>query len=473
MKNLLIAASFVLTSLFSTVSFSSTKPNIVVIMTDDQDDTGSLDTMPILKQELIDKGLRFVNSYATSPLCCPSRVSFLTGQYTHNHQVYTHDPVTGGYAKFSPRENHSLGVWMQNAGYVTGFAGKFLNGFGANGTATHIPPGWNDFNAAFGVAYYDFKLAENGVLHQYAGVNNYFTDVISQKGVDFINANANNTTPFFLVLTPFAPHNTTTSPFYPIPAPRHAGIFADTNFPHRPNFNEDDVSDKPKFISTIPPMSNYAINSVVQNTKARRESLLAVDEMVGNIVQTLKNKGVYDNTIIIFTSDNGWMAGSHRWGGKIVMYEESTKVPLVIKGPGVQIGTRTQLVANIDLTATILDIAGGVPTGNVLDGVSLKPLFTNALAVWRSAILFENWYLFPNTISQYEKYIAIRTSNGYVSSRLWSDSYGREYEFYDLNNDPYQMTNVYGNTNYNTIKNSLDPKLTQLRDCIGSSCWIP
>ncbi len=443
------------------------RPNIVVIMTDDQDDIGSISTMPEVNRLLVDKGIKFTNSFVDFPLCCPSRTTFLTGQNAHNHGVVENEPPDGGYEKFAPREGNSLGVWLQDAGYITGLAGKVMNGYGL-ADPTHIPPGWSEWYGRVEMinaqGYYGYALNENGVIRSYGHApRDYFTDVLARKGVAFIARQAPKPKPFFLLITPKAPHQP------PVPAPRHAGLFASEPFPPRPNFNEADVTDKPGFIRALPPLSAAMIAREVDWFRKRKETLLAVDDLVRRIVAALRTAGVLDNTIIIFTSDNGLSPGAHRWRDKWVLYEESIRVPLIMRGPGIPRNQkRNQLVTNLDVVATILQRTGAT-AGSVLDGKPLTPIIQNPGAPWRTAFMIHGTN--PLTSGETLEFLAIRTGS-YIFVKLHSLAYGSEEEFYDLVADPYQLRNKAGAAAYQPVIDYLRDKLDALSTCVGESCWV-
>ncbi len=439
-------------------------PNIVVIMTDDQDDLGSLDTMLYTQKLLVEEGVRLTNSFVQMSICLTSRASFHTGQSAHNHLV------SGSYATFAPRENNSLGVWLQQAGYTTALMGKFMNGYGES-DPTHIVPGWNEWDAAIEpMGYFDYSLNENGVVKTYGLTDEeYQTDVLTKKGVAFITKQARMSTPFFLLLSPIAPHGAPARPPSAIPAPRHAGSFGNLNFVMRPNFNEPSVSDKPGFVSALLSLDPDAIALSIYKFRKRRETLLAVDEMVRDIVGALQINRLMGKTYIIFTSDNGLMQGEHRLGGKLVLYEESIRVPFVIRGPSVSHNqVRTQLATNLDLTATILALAGATP-GNAIDGRSLLPVIQFPAGKWRSAFGYQGWHTL-NTPPRLN-FDAIRSKN-YIFGKLVSEQYGVEEEFYDLTTDPYEMTNRARDARCTTVVNFLRSALVNLSVCAGSSCWM-
>lgn len=457
-------------------------PNIVVIMTDDQDDTGSLSTMPKVKSLLADQGVTFKKSFTDFSLCCPSRASFLTGQAAHNHGVLENSGPTGGYEKFLPTEGNTLPVWLQQAGYITGFVGRYLNGYGkGNVPTTHVPPGWNTWKGLTGqeaFGYYEYILNENGALKTYgSGEADYQTDVLAQKAEDFVNSQQGSAQSFFLWVTPLAPHTAAWPSvlLWPQPASRHEGSFSNLALPQPLNFNEADVSDKPLFMKSLPVMDATQSAVVAESFRKRREALLAVDDLVEKVVNVLSAAGKLDNTVIVFTSDNGFFHGEHRvLVGKKLVYDESTRVPLIIRGPGISANQiRNQLVNNLDVAATVIDFAQATP-GRTSDGHTLKELLKNDSTAWRTALLIQgNDKIGKKNDSQFGPFQAVRTSKYmYAQHTVYGLLTYFQKEFYKLDADPYQLTSQHANTSYNTIMNSLQSTLNTLKTCSGQSCWV-
>lgn len=468
------------------------KPNIIVIMTDDQDDEGSLDTMPQVQSLLKAHGVRFLNSFATNPLCCSSRASFLTGQFSHNNGVWQNAHNTngydGGYGALYPTEANTLPVWLQQAGYRTGLIGKYLNFYGEEPTtlanpSTHIPSGWSTWNGLVDpttYSYFNYTINNNGTLESYGSSSSeYQTAVLTQKAIRFLDSESSQ--PFFLWLTPLAPH--TSAPDYnvPTPEPKYAGYFANLPFIKTPSFNEADVSDKPWFMQPpyLAPMNQALVDLATNSLRKRRETLLSVDDMVAAVVAELKKTGQYENTYIIFTSDNGYFDGEHRLPiEKRLAYEESVRVPLIISGPQVaQNVTRSQLVGNIDLTATILDIAQA-QAGRALDGQSLRPLLSSAPTAinWRSVLLLEGTDKIPFSTQFFSAYSAVRTDRyKYIEhyAAAGSGGSGTVTEFYDLLSDPYELQSATSDQRYSSVISSLKQQLSTLKTCSGISCWVP
>jgi arylsulfatase A-like enzyme len=428
-----------------------TQPNIVFIMSDDQD-VETMQYMPRVQELLAAQGTTFNNSFVTSSICCPSNVTALTGQYTFNHGVLNNLLPTGGFQKFvdmrtdgdpaTQGDESTLAVWLHDAGYNTGRIGKYLVSYPVD--STYVPPGWDDWQSTFEgfSASFNYHMNENGTIVEYGSAEeDYLTDVLAAKAVDFINrAEANDAQPFFLTFTPTVPHADMGRNGPTTPAPRHAGMFAGLEAPRTPSFNEADVSDKPPPIRNLPLLSDAQIAALDFEHQTRVESLQALDEGIGQIIDTLAARGELENTYIVFTSDNGYHIGQHRFiGGKFQVYEEDIRVPLIIRGPGVQAGaTVDQLAVNIDLAPTMARWGQAAPD-RVMDGQSLTPLLgAGAEAVaWRNDFLVELYRHLPPAQNG-DVIKALRTEH-----EVYVEYQSGPRELYDLRTDPYQLQNLY------------------------------
>jgi len=444
------------------------KPNFVVVMTDDQA-IRSLHLMPSVQQDLADRGMTFPRSFVTTPECCPSRATFLTGQYSHNHGVPSADPPEGGYEALTRKAN-ILPRWLQDAGYRTGHVGKYLNGYGISrrgNSPTEVPPGWDYWRAPVkNTAYqaYGFELNQDGRLRRYGhDETDYLTDVLADKADRFLRQ-APDGEPFFLSVAPVAPHSegvlddNPSAARNPRPAPRHLGDFDDLAFPLPPSFGVP-VADAPFAIRRK--MERRAEILSIEDLEAfflgRSESLLAVDDLVGRLVDRLRAEGELDNTYFIYTSDNGFLLGEHRLTGKVVPYEEAIRVPLVIRGPGIKPGSRERtLVANIDLAPTISALADAQPR-RAQDGHSLVPLFRGQDLPGRD-LAFE--YLTGR-----EAFSAIRTERWKFITYATGGS-----ELYDLRHDPHELLNLASFSRYEEVRRRLTERRRQLSDCKGKPC---
>jgi arylsulfatase A-like enzyme len=443
------------------------RPNVIVVTTDDQDN--SMLGLDKVKQAIGALGTTFTTSYVSNPLCCPSRATFLTGQYAHNHGVVGSDPATG-YGALD--HSNTLAVWLKRAKYRTGMVGKYLNGYGIEDglieplpDAREIPPGWTQWfalTAGLDQRRYKYKLNENGRVRKYGlGGANYVTDVLSAKTNQLIRQWAPRKRPFFLWFNPTAPHGELGLPLGslhdPTPALRHLGRTGSVQAPRYPNFNEADVSDKPQIVKYAQELSQQDIEDIDRRYRGRLESLLSVDEEVGRIVRLLQKSRDLRKTYIFFTSDNGLQLGAHRLLFKSYLYEESTRVPLIVRGPRFPAGAvREQPVSNIDLAPTIVDITKARP-GRVMDGLSLIPPAGNpAVGVGRD-LLFESYDF---------NLFGVRSGN-YVYNRYMGNG---EEELYDLRTDPFELQSLHDVPSLANTKAALAARLAYLRTCAGGTC---
>ena len=226
---------------------AAAKPNVVVVMTDDQT-LEQMRALPRTRKLIGTQGVKFKRFYVTDPLCCPSRATFLTGQYAHNTGVISNG---GPNALAALDEDDTLGVWLQRAGYRTAFVGKYLNGYGLD-DPEQVPPGWSEWRALLEPSaqdYFDYDLNEDGVVTHYGTApEDYKTRVLGHLAVDAIRHAARGDRPLFLYVGFNAPHAPST------PAPRDAGSLEDVSAPRTPAFDEDDLSDKPSFLRDRPPL---------------------------------------------------------------------------------------------------------------------------------------------------------------------------------------------------------------------------
>jgi len=453
------------------------RPNVIVLMSDDQ--TAVSQSVMTRTNELIGaKGATFTNNFTNWPLCCPSRSTFLTGQYAHNHQVLGNQPPFGGFDRLDTAE--TLPVWLQRRGYYTAQIGKFLNGY--EDSSVGVPPGWSEWHGTKRTyTFYGEQLLEDGQINTYGSTNedpdnpaepaSYSTDLYTDKAVQLINQRAPSSQPFFLYVAYLAPHSggpqSGRCQGTAKPAVRHKGAFGSEPLPSPPNFNEADVSDKPEGIATRPPLTDQQIANATRNYRCRLESLLAIDEGVERIVRTLQAAGELDDTLLIYTSDNGFFHGEHRVAtGKNRVYEEAIRVPLEMRGPGVPKGVQVDdLAVNADLAPTILD-AAGAQAGRVEDGESLLPFAEHPERRHGRELLIEQFGSSPDEEGQAGiTYAAVRTSQfKYVANGTG------EIELYDLRNDPYEVANVAGDPAYAETQAALAARLEALRGCSGQSC---
>jgi N-acetylglucosamine-6-sulfatase len=435
------------------------RPNVVVIDTDDMNQTDMFvmrNTLSLLGAH----GTTFRNSYVSYPLCCPSRASFLTGQYAHNHHVLTDQ-------RFGDLDSsNTLAVWLRRAKYRTAMVGKYLNGYGVV-NPREVPQGWTQWYALTGGTEqhrYNFKLNENGKVRRYGrSPANYIDYVLDSKVNAVLKQWTPSPKPFFIYYNPNNPHGEAGTPITstrdPEPAPQYLGIFGDITAPRPPNFDEANVSDKPQQIQDIPRLSDSQLADIDRRYRGRLESLLSVDDEVKRIFGLVRKYGDKRKTFFIFTSDNGLELGAHRIEFKDYLYEEAERVPLIIRGPGFpQATTRDQLAANIDLAPTITALTGATP-GRTMDGIPLLPLAKNPADQTNRSLLFESFDIGTFGVRQ-----------GPWAFNQWTN--GAE-ELYNLDDDPYELTNLLhgpGASSYANTRNELAARLEQLKTCSGASC---
>jgi N-acetylglucosamine-6-sulfatase len=440
------------------------QPNIVVIMADDM----TLDDLRVMEKTraLIGSGATFRNSFVTAPLCCPSRATFLTGQYPHNNGVFKNEPPNGGYTALD--HTNTLAVWLQAAGYYTSHIGKYLNGYGIENPPTEVPPGWSNWQGLVDpttYAMYGYTLNDNGQLITYGEADaDYQTDVLADRAVQTI-AEAAQRQPFFLSIAPVPPHRTGIGGG-PTPAPRHEGAFDNVPLPQPPSFNEADMSDKPLFFRNLSRIPRDEVREMTDRYHDRLASLLAVDDLVGRVVNALADTGALANTVLIFTSDNGYFQGEHRLrhpASKGWAYDEASHVPLLIRGGGFPSGaTADQFVSLVDLAPTIVELTGATP-GLSMDGQSVLPIALDPELGTGRDLLIE-------IILQVGTYEAVRNE-----SFLYVEHNTGERELYDMrpgsaNYDPYQLQSRHADSAYSQIMAELAARLNELRICSGTSC---
>jgi len=410
-----------------------TPPNIVLILTDDQrwDTVGTTQglngqpVMPIVTAELVDSGVMFTNAFTTTALCSPSRASLLTGLYAHNHGVLNNGIGMSGFD-----DSTTVATLLHGVGYRTSLIGKYLNGY--IDYSPYIPPGWDDwqvFNEQ-NAGYFDYDLNENGsIVHYGSSPADYSTDVLAAKATSFITSSAAQGQPFFLYFSVAAPH----SPF--TPAPRHKGMYAGLADWRPPSYNEPNINDKPLWLRSRPRLNTATQNKIDQWRIDSMESLLAVDEAVGGIMDALRAANVDSNTMVIFTSDHGFMWGEHRLTQKQCPYEECLRVPMVVRYPPLRTAPRqdASLVLNIDIFSTALDLAG-VPLPAGTNGASFVTLLSGP-APWRSDFLGEHW---PDDAAVPQHALVRNAQYKYVEYLPGS---GQACELYDLPADPSELQN--------------------------------
>ena len=463
------------------------RPNVIVVLTDDQTvaELYTPGAMPQTLKRIALPGTTFTNSIVSSPLCCPSRAGFLTGQYPHNSGVYDNEP---GYAALIDKES-TLYSWLQAAGYRTGHAGRFLLNYdrqpepGADyDTALGFaaPPGIEDWFGYVGstTLYTGATFSDNGApITAGAGPRGYSTRMINHAALDFVRGAQTDPRPIFLMVAHLAPHSSNSPGPKPcgqgLPQPEDAAAyepFSDEPLPKPPSFDENEILDKPDWVSSRPGLGQTRRHNLKLGLRCATATLSTVDRGISDLVRALDRQGELDNTVIVFTSDNGYFFGEHRiFLNKVFPYEEALRVPLLALVPPAVLGPRAERqgvpaelatpVNNLDVTATILDLANAAPCTTAgdcrtLDGRSLVPLLKGERPDWiHGRTLFyqlggiRTCGATPPARGLNNFYDALRTKRYvYVELNRVNRETGEcdrpEYELYDLRTDPYQLDNI-------------------------------
>ncbi|XP_062560664.1 N-acetylglucosamine-6-sulfatase-like [Armigeres subalbatus] len=469
---------------------SEDAPNIVLILTDDQDIVlKGMNPMTKTQQLVANRGATFLNAFTSSPICCPSRSSLLTGQYAHNVKTFNNSENGGCYGSYwrETVEPTAFPVLLQKAGYQTFYAGKYLNEY----YSEVVPPGWDDWHGLHGNSrYYNYTLNENG--QKVSFTDEYLTDVLSNRIVNFIS-NIKPGTPFFAMVAPPAPHEPFTA------AERHQNMFLNETAPRTMNYNLPCGPLEKHWLITMPPLPLPA--DIVANIdiiyRKRWQSLLAVDEMVESIMSILEKRKVLSNTYIIYTSDNGYHMGQFGQAyDKRQPYETDIRVPLLMAGPKITPKTLVASpVALIDIAPTVLELAG-LDVPDLLDGASVLSTLEDAMEIEERQLLIEYWgegtpeTYNPDCPWQKKDKLSLCTVDiGCHCQDSWNNTFNcvrhlandldiiycqfkdNEHftEAYDLANDMYQIENVAYDL-LPSIRAKYDLALTNLTQCAGATC---
>ena len=394
-------------------------PSFLHILTDDQT-IDSLRHMPNLQRLLKRRGTNFTNHHAVQPLCCPSRASFLTGQYPHNHGVLNNAPPSGGFEAMD--FSRTLYTALDDAGYRTGWVGKVLNT--RDDVGIEPEPGFDEWFTplrATELDMFDYTVSDNGSERRYTGP--YQNDVFAARARQFINRGRERK-PFMLTLALTSPHWSRCAAPDPVfgnrcppqPSPGDLGGFEGTRFPFGP---DADVTAEERAEAD-------------EYWQRELESLQSVDGILKALTNELRDSGRLGNTYVIFQSDNGYLHGEHGIFDKNVPWDRSVRIPLLIRGPGFgRDKRRDDLTANVDVPATILD-AAGVREPLPADGYSL-------LGKHRRRFLLMEKLAGVNQVPAFQPWRQIKTAKGWTYWRR-IDGTGRKYLF-NLKKDPYQVHN--------------------------------
>jgi N-acetylglucosamine-6-sulfatase len=464
------------------VAALDTRPNFVLIVTDDQRwDTigrceptldgftlsaGAASCMPNLQQDLMSRGVTFQRGYVTTALCCPSRSSILTGRYARHTGVMHNED----YDQFD--ESSTVATWLSAAGYRTGFVGKYLNGYGLAPTpANHVPAGWDTWHAfwegAIDSYYTKYDLLEKTpgtpttkkryqlpgkqtITGACAAGNVYSTDLLCRRALEFIGSAGD--TPFLLLLATRSPHMSA------IPAKRHRALYKSIGFPSYPNRN---VVPGPGTWIRKNPLTADRLAKLETQWRAMLRTHRAVDDAIHHLYAQLAADGRLARTVWLFVSDNSIGRGEHRWEDKRCEYEECHRIPFVAvcpaavcPSPRAGVVDADHLVLNIDLAATVADLAGVAPVPEP-DGASLRPLLGASASTWRDGFVIENW---DKPAPKTTGFVGI-AGDGHLYKYVEVQSPFVSTELFDLTADPWELVNRAEDPAYQAVRNEMDARL--------------
>ena len=464
----LLGFNFKLNSQINSKDSRDNQPNFLFILVDDQpfDAIGFYGRYPFLKTPNIDRikseGINIKNFFVTQSICSPSRASFLTGTYPHIHGVNQNNRhVDPDWDNFPPYSVH-----LQKKGYETAHIGKIHMAHKKG--KDHIRPGFDYWYSFIGQGkYIDPPVNDNGTEYQESG---YMTDILTEKAISWLTNKRDPNKPFCLNLWHKAVHEPH------IPAPRHTNLFFGEELPVPPyNTHKETFKGKPEWqrkktygfdwkknlpIPSELPEKDWPIN-YEKNMQLLR-CIAAIDESLGKVIESLEAIGELENTVIIYSSDNGYFLGEHTFNDKRLAYENSIRVPMLIRYPKL-IKKNSEVIEqclNIDIAPTILDLAG-IEVPAYMQGESMVGLLKGHKSNdWRSSILFEYYldaywpYAGPNQI-------AVRTERYKLVDAFLKNDID---ELYDLKKDPGEMKNLIDISEYDVIEKELRKEANKLKE---------
>ena len=476
------------------------KPNIVLLLTDDQDLL--LGGMSPLSRSVsfLSDGAYLKNFFVNTPVCCPSRSTLISGRFPHNF-LYdkslndSKDPscmlMNCSSTDF---ERKSIGVYMKELGYQTGQFGKYFNPSGMEyyckkNDSTPLPGFDRWFSMCNDNTYFKNEIIDNGEYKRYGTEpSDYLTSIIGNATLSFMEDALQEDAPFFAYIAPHAPHVPAT------PAPWYEDAFPYMLAPRTPNYNFT-ASDHHRIVRMQSPLDPYGLGPQVDELFQNRwRTLLSVDDLMMDVVDKLTEYGQLDNTYFLYTSDHGYQLGQFNLPScKLQPYEHDIRVPMFVKGPGIAKSSPSFVAGMVDIAPTIISLAGGVPP-TTMDGYSFADMIKETRESsntrknsWRDKHTLEYWSL--GNIIRYQHYID-GPNNTYIGVRLINDTHNYlyvefyedtdpryftdppvEYELFDLSTDPYQMVNLYGTGKEDkNLVYELNAFLHQQVFCSGDNC---
>lgn len=447
------------------------KPNFVIVLLDDATDFQMRRYLPQVRRKLLDAGLRIVdfkNAFDTTPLCCPSRTSLLTGRYAHTTGIKFNEEPEGGAVTFTEEglDADTIATRLGAQGYATALVGKYLNGYDKI-PGPHVPPGWDFWRAIYtpgtgGYRNYALATEAKNLIAYGAADADYSTDVFRQWAVRFLRKTGGR--PFLLYLAPSAPHEPA------IHASRHAGVHPEvTAAPRPPSYATFlDRAGKPEWVQNADwTAAEMAEDDALYASQVK--TLAAVEEMVGGVIDQLAEQSLLADTVFVILSDNGYSHGEHFSKGKGDEYDPSVRTALAIASKSFvpQNQERFEIAANIDVAPTLAELAG-LPPDPTVEGVSLAPLLSPGGALARTDLLLERWSKNPsgdgtpaNPVPTWDAVVAWR------GGRLWKyvelAAGANDRELYDLKGDPYELANLVSGPEHAALVAELSARLAALK----------
>lgn len=454
--------------------------------------------MPNLQKLLREHGTTYSNAFVHTPICCPSRSSILSGRYLHNGGALN-NTISGncnGPNWKKDAELRTFAVHAQKNGYLTSYAGKYLNQYG-RGDAMHVPPGWDKWFGLVGNSiYYNYTIvqSDDGIhtetqTHGDSYQDDYLPDLLANRTLAILEeflSNSNSDKPFLMVNAWPSCH----APF--TPAPWANGTFSHHQAPRTPNWNasEESVAQKHWLVRQMGEIDTVGEERLDGIYRHRLETLLSVDEHIAQFVKALDKKGVLENTIIIFTSDNGFQLGQHRIeADKRQLYEHDIRVPFVVRAPSRFVDdknvTSERIVMNIDIAPTIHHVVtgGSQPPPDDMDGISFLPSRGNSASRQDFLVSYHGEGSAPCNLlhcpppsvyhggDSYNNTFQCLRSISVDEDSMYCEFVDDEgfHEYYDLTTDEWQLHNQYKDLSEDR-KWKYESRLTKLKRCAGATC---
>lgn len=411
------------------------RPNVIVIVTDDQRE--GLEVMPSTNELFVEEGVDYPNAFVTTPLCCPARASIMTGRYVHNHGVLSN----GENDWRDLDESDTIQAKLDSAGYRTALLGKFLNHWPTTRVPEHFDEWWLLPDVVGRTGYYGATWNVNGSLQK---IDTYSTTYLRRNAVEFIESSEFvDDDPFYMYIAVAAAHRSF------VPEPRYEGAPV-PRWEGNPAVFETNKRDKPAYVRN----SDFSFKEGKRRRAAQLRTLMSVDDMVAAINNALQANGE-QNTLAIFVSDSGYLWGEHGLTNKQVPYEQSVRMPMMLRWPGHGPDDDERLVTNVDIAPTIYAAAGvtGTTDGrNLLDQTWNRDRIHLEYFGDPNAPAIPLWASTWTPSGQYVEYYGQGTSPSFI-------------EYYDLFGDPWQLRNIKA-----APDNKWATRLRADRSCSGSSC---